>query len=238
VGPDFVRCYPIAGADPGMVAGVFTGAVLSLFLERHGIIALHASVVSVDERAVAFLSNAGSGKSTLAASLARQGHALLSDDILALETSDDSFLARPGYPLMRLYPPEAHHFLGHAEDLPRVVAHLDKRRLTLTEDGPIPYCAQTRPLAHLFLPSRLPAGEGDGPPAWETLSPRDALMECIRHSFAARLAETLGLQRDRLPKLARLVERYPVDRFTYASGFDRLPEVCQAVLQRAREQRT
>jgi hypothetical protein len=48
-------------------------------------LALHASVVDVDGRAVAFLGASRQGKSTLAAALARRGHTLLSDDCCAAE---------------------------------------------------------------------------------------------------------------------------------------------------------
>lgn len=235
VNAERVRCYPQPDADPGSVAAIFLGAALSLYLERRGNLAIHASVVNVDGHAVAFLSHSGAGKSTLAASLTQLGYSLLSDDILALVHRQGGFVALPSYAMMRLHPSEALHFLGHYEDLPRVVAAYEKRRLSLSAEGPIPFCRRPQPLSRLFLPTRLPPEEGDHPTTFTRMTPRDALMEYVRQSFAARTAETLGMQRTRLPLLAALAESVPLDRLTYASGLDRLPEVCRAVLERIGE---
>ncbi len=54
-----------------------------------------------------------SGKSSLAASFMQNGHPLLTGDILPLEqNTDGAFFARPGYPIMRMWPEEALRFLG------------------------------------------------------------------------------------------------------------------------------
>ena len=68
----------------------------------HGGVALHASAVEFDGRAVAVVSASGSGKTTLAAELIRRGGCLLSDDILFLRGLDGKTLGAPGPPLMNL----------------------------------------------------------------------------------------------------------------------------------------
>ena len=53
----------------------------------------------------------------LAAALVRAGHALLADDLLAVEPASTGFRAHPGYPQMRMWPEGAEYFVGGFEDL-------------------------------------------------------------------------------------------------------------------------
>lgn len=53
---------------------------MPLLLAERGDLALHASVVAADGRAVAFAAPSGRGKSTTAAALAERGHAVLAED--------------------------------------------------------------------------------------------------------------------------------------------------------------
>jgi hypothetical protein len=101
------------------------GFVLAYWLERSGWPSLHASSVVVDGHAIAFLSRHGGGKTSLAATMVSRGYPLLSDDLLALTPAADGFLARPGYPQMRMWPEQARHFVGR-EDLEQVHPSLDE----------------------------------------------------------------------------------------------------------------
>ena len=205
--------------------------MLSFFLERRGIPALHASAVAVGDRAVAFLSGNRGGKSALAASLAQAGHPLLTDDILPVKPAAGHFLGLPGYPAMRMWPDEAEHFLGHYRDLELVHPQLDKRRVAVGPAGFGTFCAEARPLACLYIPERRdPAAWGDGVEI-TPLRPTAALMELVRNAFTARAVEALGWQRSRLMVLGDLVQRVPVRRLIYPSGFQRLPQVRQAILR-------
>lgn len=64
--------------------------------------ALHAGAVATPDDAVAILAVSGAGKSTLLGQLVREGHQLVTDDILALTEKDGDVLAEPGPPLMTL----------------------------------------------------------------------------------------------------------------------------------------
>ena len=63
----------------------------------------------------------------------------------------------------------------------------------------------------------------------EGLRPRDAVIELLRHSFSPHLVEAAGWQSQRLGFFARLVERVPVRRLSYPTGFEHLPSVCAAI---------
>jgi hypothetical protein len=88
------------------------GPVLAYWLERAGIPALHASAVVTEGRAVAFLAANQGGKTGLAAAMMSAGARLLTDDLLPLEALGEGFVARPGYPQMRLRPDGLAHFSG------------------------------------------------------------------------------------------------------------------------------
>jgi hypothetical protein len=205
----------------------FLGPVLSYWLERRGIPALHASAVEVEGRAVAFLSRHGGGKTGLAAAMMRAGHSLLTDDVLPVEETAGTFHARPGYPQMRMWPDEAAHFIERSEELPIVLPGLAKRRVPVGTDGFGSFLDTPLPLAGLYIAERRP----EGPVEILDLSPRDALIELVRHSFSPHLVEAAGLQPSRFDLFARLVRAVPVRRLVYPSGFERLPEVVEALLR-------
>lgn len=196
------------------------GPVLSHWLECRGLPSLHASAAALGSRAVGFLSMQGGGKTGLAAAMLRAGHPLLTDDILALEERGGTFLSRSGYPQMRMWPDEAAHFLGSYEHLPLVHPQVSKRRVAITS-----FHHTALPLAVLYIAERR---EG-GPIEITPLSRSAAVIELVRHSFSPHLVQAVGLQPSRLDFLARLVRQVPVRRLAYPSGFERLPEVVEAL---------
>lgn len=82
---DRIRCRLLDEAHRYLVEVRLLGPVLSLWLERRGVPALHSAAVEVDGRAVAFVGGNGAGKTTLSTALVARGCALLTDDILAID---------------------------------------------------------------------------------------------------------------------------------------------------------
>ena len=195
------------------------GPVLSYWLERLGIAALHAAAVRTRTGAVGFLAPSGGGKSSLAAALLRAGAPLLTDDILPVEESGGTFLARPGFPQMRLEPDSARHFLGAVDGLTAVCA--DDTKLHVPVDR---FEGSALPLSALYLVERRP-----GPPEVLPLSRRQAVIELVRHSFSPYLVEAAGLQPRRLDLFARLVRQVPVRRLRCPEGLEHLPAVVETL---------
>lgn len=226
--PDrIVARSPEPGTEPVLETHLL-GPVLSYWLERRGLPTLHASAVVAGGQAVAFLSSQGGGKTGLAAALMRAGHPLLTDDILPIEERDGIFLGRPGYPQMRMWPDEAEYFLGAFEDLDRVHPTVSKRRVPVGSGRFGSFHGSSLPLARLYLPERR---EDDRPIEIREISPRDAFIELVRHSFSPNLVEAAGLQAGRTEIFARLVTRVPVRRLLYPSGFEHLERVAEAILR-------
>lgn len=229
--PERIVAHLIDPAHAHEVEIRLLGTALSYWLERRGIAALHAAAVDVEGRAVAFLSGNRGGKTSLAATLMQAGHALITDDLLAVERLGDGFLARPGYPQMRMWPEEAAHFTGGYVDLATVHPELTKRRVPVGAGGFGSFCDASRPLERIYLPRRRPPAEGRSEVEITPRSPRDAVIDLVRHSFSPFVVEATGLQDGRLTFFSRLVERVPVCALDYPAGYDRLPRVARGVLR-------
>lgn len=76
--------HPVSTADQDSLALFVLGAGLGVLLHQRGTLVLHGSGVAIGGLAVGFLGQKGWGKSTTAGALARLGHALLSDELLAI----------------------------------------------------------------------------------------------------------------------------------------------------------
>ena len=228
--PKRIVCHLLNRLSKDMIEVPLLGVVLPFWLETRGIPALHASATAVNGRAVAFLSSKEGGKSALVAALMQVGYPLLTDDVLPIERSQDQFLGRPGYPTMRMWPDEAHHFLGHYDDLELVHPARSKRRVPVGCGGFGGFCDQPKPLACIYLPERRSPDEGGIEIEITPVSPRDAVIDLVRLSFVAHIVEALRWQPHRMDLFAQLVQKVPAYRFAYPSGFEHLPRVREAIL--------
>jgi hypothetical protein len=146
-----IWCRWRSGASIHNVVTYLYGPVMGLLLRLHGVVCLHASVVSIEDRAVGFVGPGGAGKSTLAAALSQRGYPILADDILALRQSDGVIEALPAYPGLRLWPESVAALFGSPEALPRITAGWDKRHLQLASGR---FETNRRPLAAIYFLSR------------------------------------------------------------------------------------
>jgi len=127
-------------------------AQAALWLQR-GLLPLHASVVSINNKALALAGPSGVGKSTLAAALSAEGCAVMADDICAIDTADGAAVL-PITPRLRLWRDALEQFGMNAEDLPRALARREK--YLAQESSRL--VSERRKLAALVLLSR---GNGD-----------------------------------------------------------------------------
>src|SRR6266851_8143358 len=126
------------------------GPILGLLLRLRGVTCLHASAVAIEDRCVAFVGPAGAGKSTTAAAFARQGYAVVSDDIVALVERAGALHVMPAYPHLCLWPDSVKMLYDSPEALPRLIPDWDKRRLSLGEQGTF-FESRCLPLAAVYV---------------------------------------------------------------------------------------
>ncbi len=95
-----LRCAPADPDDESWWRVVLDSVLFTVALLR-GYEALHAGALATPDGALAITAATGGGKSTLLCELLRGGMALMTDDVLVLESrGEDSPLAHPGPPLM------------------------------------------------------------------------------------------------------------------------------------------
>jgi hypothetical protein len=105
------------------------GSVLGLALRARGDLAIHASAVVIDGRALLVAGSHGCGKSTTAAAFGTRGYDVLADDVVRLARSDEHWIAHPYTSMLRLWPDSEQHVLGTCDNLPRIVPSWEKRAL-------------------------------------------------------------------------------------------------------------
>jgi len=144
------------GAEAWRWQRFLVGRVLPFAAVASGLEVMHAAAVVVGGRALALTGTTGAGKSSVGAALAARGHALLTDDVLALELAGERVVAHPGPPVLALRDPET-AILGAA-----AVAALGRRTgagggKTYVETPPAPGPC---PLGRLVVLRRDPAASG------------------------------------------------------------------------------
>jgi energy-coupling factor transporter ATP-binding protein EcfA2 len=110
---------------------------------------VHASAVSIGDRAVAIVGPSGSGKSTIAAALVRRGATLIAEDLLPLTMCDGRVVAIPAYAGIRLWPEAVALLMQSRDALPGISPTWDKRILEVEASQ----CASTAlPLSSSNVP--------------------------------------------------------------------------------------
>jgi len=201
------------------------GPVLGLALRFRGVTCLHASAVAFDGRAVAFVGEEGAGKSTTAAAFARHGHAVLSDDVVALAERQGAFHVLPAYPYLSLWPDSVTMLYGEDKKLPAFSANWDKRVLSLAQD-PLRFEEESLPLGAIFiLGERCP---GESAPVLENLSAQGALLGLVANSYATGLLDNEMRARE-FETLGRVLASVPVQLVRPGEGAQNLESVYEAI---------
>ncbi len=213
--------------DAYLVEIQFLGLVLGLWLERRGVLTLHASAVDLGEHSVAFVGGKGAGKTTLAAAFLAANAKLVTDDLLAVEPGPGQVGCRAGYPQLRLGPSEAGAFAPHLTGLERNHPAFEKLRVPVGPSGFGSFSPAPPPLAGLYLLE--PCDEGQEI-SISRVRMADATIELIRHSFVPDLVTALGLGPHRLRALAAVATQLPVFRLRHRHGFSHLASVRDAVV--------
>lgn len=170
---------PFLGVSEDIIRLPLLGIGLSAVLQQRGILGLHASAVALHGGAVAFLGHKGQGKSTIAATLYARGHALVGDDLVAVDINDlGHSLVLPGFPQLKLMPEAVTAALGDdPTQLRQLVSGYEKRGRVATAG----FSLARLPLKRIYI---LEEGETL---AIEPLKPQDALLNVLGQSYPARI---------------------------------------------------
>jgi hypothetical protein len=217
---------PTASAESFQV--YLLGQALSFALVKGGFEPLHATVVSVDDGAIAFLGESGAGKSTLAARFLADGYSMLTDDLLVLQQGIDGFWAYPGPPRIKLLPDIAECLPGGTTGGVPINSEATKLVLPL---GSRQYCSSPKPLRAIYVLAS-PHGSNQTEtehPRIELLSRREAFLALAGNTFNYIIVDPHRLQRQ-LTQMTCLVMAMPVKRLRYPRRMDCFPFLREAIL--------
>jgi hypothetical protein len=200
------------------------GPILGRILRLRGVTCLHASAVAFGEKAVAFVGSEGAGKSTTAAALALRGHAILSDDVVALEERDGSFFVHPAYPYLCLWPESVQSIYGAADALPRFSANYEKRCLSLGKKE-LRFAERALPLAAIYI---LGARRGDPAPLMQAIAPQEAFLSLVANTFATNILDRV-MRAKEFETLGRLVPSVTIRQLWAHQDTSRLEELCARI---------
>lgn len=223
---DTVAAYPAPGVSEAAVRHLYLNQVLPLALSKQGKLVFHASAVEIGGMGVAFMGESGRGKSTLAASFATGGFRFLTDDGLTVEACDHGYRIVPSHPSIRLWKDSEAALL--APDTPAAPALEFTSKSRFLAGQAIAFCDSPRPLRRVYF-----LGQGGASRiAFQRLSPAEALIELVKHSFLLDIEERemLAAHFDELSGLASLPIYYRLD---YQRDFEGLARLRQAVIEHA-----
>ena len=208
---------PSPDADERAVRLCLLGPIVALILHQQGRLILHASAVAVGGNAIAFLGGQGWGKSTMAAALHVRGHGMLADDVTAIRMDSAYPMVLPAFPQFKLWPNSIMALGDIPEKLPLLHPDFSKRAFHVTSGfAPAPL-----PLKRIYV---LAPGQRV---EIESLSRQEALIELIRHSYAARfgwqLLQATGIE-THFKQCARLVQNARLYRFPRPASLSVLEE--------------
>lgn len=218
-----VACRPAPDATDETPRHLYLNQVLPLVLSKLGGLVFHASAVEVEDGAVAFVAESGRGKSTLAASFSASGFRFLTDDGLVIEEGDRGFQAMPSDPSIRLWKDSQEALVGAGAKIAPPLPYTSKTRFPAGNE--FAFCQEPRPLRRVYF-----LGDGSAPVlTFARMSPTDALVEWVRHSFLLDLEErpVLASHFDRVAKLANCPLCYRLD---YPRRFEELARLREAIV--------
>lgn len=202
------------------------GPILGYVLRARGITALHASVVEIASRVVAFVGPAGYGKSTVAAAFARRGCRVLSDDLAPLFFEEGELKVHPSYPVVRLWDASTTALYGSPEALPVICPSWDKRYLDLRDErGGFGTEPRRMDAVYLLSPRR---GDVQGP-SIRPESDNSALVSLVANTNASYLMDA-EMRAKEFEFLGRVVRELPVRRLQPETRIERIDRLCDLVV--------
>ncbi len=209
---------PIPGIDDQLLRSFLLGPVLAVLLHQRDRLVLHASGVEMGGRGVLFMGGPESGKSTLAAAMLARGHALIGDDILAVESVGEGMMVSSSFPQIRLRPDSA-LALGHRpQRLPQVRCGVPKRSLRAER-----FTRDRLPIGAIYLLTR------ESVYSSEPLDRDIALAAILDHAYAINLLSETTITPEHVRHCALLARTVPVRRLNLRSDFTGIEELARRV---------
>lgn len=222
-----IRFTPLPEIPDITVRHLLLDQVIPLVLSRRGRVVFHASAVTTGRGVIAFAGKSGQGKSSMALAFARQGHALITDDCLALSFENNRWMVSPSYPGVRLWQSAAEE-LAPKRTSTADVAHYTSKRRIIDVDG-VQFSARPEPICALFV-----LDDEQPEIAIEKLAASRAFMAWAEFAYNLDILHADFL-RGNFEAVGKLATQIPVYALHYPREFSMLPDVRAAVLKHLEE---
>jgi len=212
---------PAADVSPGLLRSALLASAMAVVLRQRGLLVLHGSCVSMQGQAIAFLGHGGQGKSTLASALHNAGHPILTDDILAVQLSDDGIFIIPSFPLVKLWP-EAASLTGKTNTRSdEIKPNWEKRIHEIDSD----FVTTPLPLSKLYILDKAPTH------SITPLTGQAAFVELIRYSRAAKSLSDPAFINQHFEQCTQLAQQIGASKLARQYSLDKMPEVIKLIEQ-------
>ena len=217
-GGDTITVDPAPGVDADSVRLFLLGSALGSALFQRGYLVLHGNAVQVGERCMCCLGVSGAGKSTLAAGFWRRGHAVLADDVVAV---DAQCRALPAFPRIKLWQDSADQLNVDTAKLRRI------RPIEAKFNLPIPAPADTAlPIRWVYI-----LDSHEGPDLrLEHVSGLAKFAPLHDNTYGVRIVEGMSLRSEHLRLCGQLAGRIRLVKVTRPRQGFRLNDLIDALL--------
>ena len=125
---------------------VLLGSVMAALLQQRKYLTLHAGAVQTPQGAILFTGPSGYGKSTLTQAFANKGFSVISDDVVALNTSQQKISVLPSFPKLRLWEDSLRQVGKNTNSYQRSRVGVDKYIVPVQN-----FCAEANPLQKIYI---------------------------------------------------------------------------------------
>jgi hypothetical protein len=193
------------------VSEYLLGPVFGIVLRLRGLTCLHASCVSRNGRAIAFVGPPGAGKSTTAALLSKRGYSVMADDITVIAKKDDEFIARPAYPALWLWGDSVELVYKDAQRKPPRAGEGNKARVSSSEG--MCYESRSVPLRKIYI-----LEPQNGPTAGKATA-RDNFLALLANTYATNTLD-IGTRVKEFAELEAISRKVPIERLCRSEALD------------------
>jgi len=205
-------------ADQGLVRAFVSGPAIAILLHQRRAMPLHASCVSRNGGAIAFVGDSEAGKSTTAMLFSKAGYDILSDDIITIRQREKLAMVNPANRSAKLWD-DAARMLQVDDVLTEPEYPGTAKKLVTPSSGP----STPQRLDAIFILRWL--YPHDMAPEVRRLEALDALGQLRKNIYRPDLVKVLGLEGAYMSKLADLVRTTPIYVLARPRSDVRLPDI-------------
>ena len=218
-----ISYQPFDGCHEDLILLPLQGFVMAALLAQRGLLVLHGSCVSLNEKAVVVIGPKGFGKSSLTAALLENGCKFVSDDITAISL-DTKLHVVPGIPVIKLWP-ESLIALGKKPDnFPRVNSLTSKRCYSVIDTSQIRSSPISLGGVILLFPTRSEFH-------FELLKLTDAVLSLLSNCYLSRFHSSLtpSLHRNHLYHCSLIAQKSLVKKLCFKHDLSKLQNTAELI---------